>query len=523
MPLKIDSKLTAQKLLPAIERMWELSAQKILSIEKTWKPANGTPVFTVKGRYTSRGWTEWTQGFQFGSAILQFDATGEERFLELGRRKTIELMATHVSHVGVHDHGFNNVSTYGNLLRLMHEGRIEWNDREKDFYELALKVSGAVQAARWTRISSGSGYIYSFNGPHSLFIDTMRSLRSLAIAHKLGHALMGEQDCRISLFLRLLQHAHTTARFNIYEGPRRDGARRDAYDVRGRTAHEAIFNLNDGNFRCPNSQQGYSPFSTWTRGLAWAILGFAEQLEFIAAFTTEEWKAGFGIEPALDEEEGPERRWMLGPLFNAAFVTAEYYNAICCADGIPMWDTGAPNLHRFPANYRDKLADPFNKWESVDSSAATIAAQGLIRLGNLLLTTAQSDHLSPDRWERDLACSWLPLQGKKSKTKYQVDELSENDRREIRKGGMKLRQAGLTIARTLLAEPYLSTNPKHQGLLLHSVYHRPNGWDYIAPGQKVPNGESSMWGDYHLRELALLIQREAKGLPYLTFFGCVPA
>ena len=55
---------------------------------------------------------------------------------------------------------------------------------------------------------------------------------------------------------------------------------RDTYDVRGRTAHESIFNVNDGNYRCPNSQQGYSPFSTWTRGLAWAMLGFAEQLEF---------------------------------------------------------------------------------------------------------------------------------------------------------------------------------------------------------------------------------------------------
>ena len=70
----------------------------------------------MKGKYTSRGWTEWTQGFQFGSALLQFDATGDERFLELGRRKTIELMAPHVSHIGVHDHGFNNISTYGNLL-----------------------------------------------------------------------------------------------------------------------------------------------------------------------------------------------------------------------------------------------------------------------------------------------------------------------------------------------------------------------------------------------------------------------
>jgi hypothetical protein len=27
-----------------------------------------------------------------------------------------------------------------------------------------------------------------------------------------------------------------------------------------------------------------------------------------------------------------------------------------------------------------------------------------------------------------------------------------------------------------------------------------------------------MWGDYHARELALLIKREADGGPYMTFF-----
>ena len=79
-------------------------------------------MFTVAGKYTTRGWTEWTQGFQYGSALLQFDATSEAEFLEIGRRNTVAKMAPHVSHVGVHDHGFNNVSTYGNLLRLMNEG-----------------------------------------------------------------------------------------------------------------------------------------------------------------------------------------------------------------------------------------------------------------------------------------------------------------------------------------------------------------------------------------------------------------
>src|SRR5436190_15807783 len=211
MPTKIDFSLTPQKLLPKIYRLFELSGEKILNLEKSWRPEQGTPVFTVKGKYTSRGWTEWTQGFQYGSALLQFDAMGDKRFLEIGRRGTVERMATHVSHIGVHDHGFNNLSTYGNLLRLMREGKIEWNDREKDFYELALKVSGAVQAARWTRIADGGGYIHSFNGPHSLFIDTMRSLRSLAVAHQLGHVLRGEQDKKISLLDRLVEHAATTA------------------------------------------------------------------------------------------------------------------------------------------------------------------------------------------------------------------------------------------------------------------------------------------------------------------------
>ena len=86
--------------------------------------AQGSPVFTVAGRYSTRGWTEWTEGFQYGSAVLQFDATGKEEFLDYAKVNTIAQMAAHVGHFGVHDHGFNNVSTYGNLLRLMVEGKI---------------------------------------------------------------------------------------------------------------------------------------------------------------------------------------------------------------------------------------------------------------------------------------------------------------------------------------------------------------------------------------------------------------
>ena len=143
------------------------------------------------------------------------------------------------------------------------------------FMNWRLRASGAVQAHRWSTTADGDGYIYSFNGPHSLFCDTMRSLRALALAHRLGHVLWAENDRRISLLERLVQHARTTARYNVYYG---EG--RDIYDVWGRVAHESLFNVNDGQYRCPSTQQGYSPFSTWTRGLSWIMLGYANNSNF---------------------------------------------------------------------------------------------------------------------------------------------------------------------------------------------------------------------------------------------------
>jgi hypothetical protein len=456
--LKIKKSLKPRTLLPAVQRVFELSGEKIRRIERSWKPEQGTPVFTVKGRYTSRGWTEWTQGFQFGSAILQFDATGDEEFLAIGRRKTVECMASHVSHIGVHDHGFNNISTYGNLHRLMVGGRIAANEWELNFYELALKLSGAVQAARWTRLGPDLGYVYSFNGPHSLFSDTIRSMRALVVSHQLGHCLMGEQDESINLFHRALQHAEATARYNVYFGKGRDG-----YDIRGRVVHESIFNLNNGSYRCPSTQQGYTPFSTWTRGHAWVLCGFAEQLEFMES---------------LPNADFP--KWMSKPKAVKRFE--EVASAVCDfwieqspTDGIPYWDTGAPNLHRL-GNWQSRRSDPYNRHEPVDSSAAVIAAQGLMRYGNYLKRTRRAQ------------------------------------------AGARYYQAGLTVAQHLFDEPYLSMDPTHQGLILHSIYHEPNRWDYVPSGRAVACGESSMWGDYHARELALMILREAGDLPPYRFF-----
>ena len=241
------------------------------------------------------------------------------------------------------------------------------------------------------------------------------------------------------------------------------GEGRDVYDECGRAAHESIFNLNDGSYRYPNSQQGYSPFTTWTRGLAWVMLGYAEQLEYIATVDNED------IEPYGGRDEVETM------MLRAARATCDFYLKNTPTDGVPYWDTGAPGLTKLE-DYLARPADPFNDFEPVDSSAAAIAVQGLLRLGRYL------------------------------------------DGKGLTEDGTRYFQAGLTVLETLLDEPYLSTGETHQGLLLHSVYHRPNGWDFVTEGGNVPSGESSMWGDYHLREAALYVQRIAENRPYYAFF-----
>ena len=180
--------------------------------------------------------------------------------------------------------------------------------------------------------------------------------------------------------------------------------------------------------------------------------------------------------PAADFAPYGGKEAVLARFLETAKAAADFYLEHTPTDGVPYWDTGAPGLAEM-GDYLDRPAEPFNDHEPVDSSAAAISAQGLLRLGRWL-----ENHGEPEAGKKYLA-------------------------------------AGLTTAKTLFAEPYLSSDPNHEGLLLHSVYHRPNGWDHIPPGHKVPCGEAAMWGDYHARELALYLLRLAGQGPYLTFYS----
>ena len=85
--MRIDEGITARSLQAKVERTFELAAAKSRALHARWDAAGGSPVYTVEGRYTTRGWTDWTLGFFTGIPILLFDATGDARAAGPGPRQ----------------------------------------------------------------------------------------------------------------------------------------------------------------------------------------------------------------------------------------------------------------------------------------------------------------------------------------------------------------------------------------------------------------------------------------------------
>ena len=145
----------------------------------------------------------------------------------------------------------------------------------------------------------------------------------------------------------------------------RDRVRRHAQTVAdnlvrpdGSTAHWAYFDAATGERITRETYQGYADDSTWARGQAWAILSFSE----LAAGAGDASTAGY--DPALRA---------LG--IATARKTADWFIAHLPGDSVPFWDFDAPGQ---PDIYRD-------------SSAAAIAATGMIRLAALTGESAYRD------------------------------------------------------------------------------------------------------------------------------------
>jgi len=185
-----------------------------------------------------------------------------------------------------------------------------------------------------------------------------------------------------------LRHCLTTRRFLV----RGDGS----------TAHEGIFDLESGEFLRQATQQGSRGDSCWSRGLAWALYGFSISYEY-------------SRDPRFLE---------------TAEACADYYITHCNHDGVPPWDFNAPPESR-------KL---------LDTSAAAIAASGLLRLCRLLHDPVKGHYY----WS-----------------------------------------TGIMMLRTLCEKYVAKKDKKWEGVLKGAVYHL---------HKELGVDESVMWGEYYFVE-----------------------
>ena len=318
--------LPAGELPPSLrQRLGEVLGLCDVSLRRTvetWGADRPAPIWTEGGAWYRQPdmWTDWTPGFYAGQMWLLSKLLRDESWAEKAREHSSPLLPRRFDR-DVHDLGFIFLSSYGRWLEQAAD-----DDPARDELVETMVTAATVQSERWNG-ATGEGFIYSFNGPQSLFIDIMMNVRLLFWAAANG------ADPQVGA--RAIEHTRTSARYLV----RCEGQGLGEED--GSVAHEAIFNTEQGRgeFRCLSTQQGYSPFTCWARGLAWALYGYAYAYG----------ATGYG------------------EFLETAHRCARYYLLNTPSDRVPYWDYGAPGIPDEPR----------------DSSAAAIAGCGLMLLAGL--------------------------------------------------------------------------------------------------------------------------------------------
>ncbi|MBU0476251.1 MAG: glycoside hydrolase family 88 protein [Bacteroidetes bacterium] len=266
------------------------------------------PEFTKDGKYQYREKVNWFSGFIGGELWNMYDITGNEE-LKLRAIKHADSLIQFASIDYTHDMGFIFLPTL-----------VETYKRTGD----VKYKNAAIKAARMLakRFNQNGNYIRAWgklgskNNAGLMIIDTMMNLELLFWA-------AGESG-DYTLYDIAYKHAITCLNENV----------RSDYS----SFHVVEFNPESGEVVKRFTHQGATDESTWARGQAWGIYGFANAYKYT----------------------GDER------FLNASKKMAKYFLNYLPADSVPYWDLSlsGDNVPR-------------------DASAATIAASGLYLLSDL--------------------------------------------------------------------------------------------------------------------------------------------
>jgi unsaturated chondroitin disaccharide hydrolase len=204
------------------------------------------PIHTRVGRwvYEPDPWTSWCDGFLGGQLWLISQHFHDPWFHQKAIDHTRRL-EDRQSDTSVHDLGFIFMPTY-----------LKWAEEEPNEPQNQVLIKASRTLAR--RFQENGGYLCSFRGPESCYVDIMANINLVFYA-----AWQTEDQELLRIATR---HCLTTRR----------------YLVRGdfSTAHEGLFDPSTGQFLRQNTHQGWRSDSCWARGHAWAMLGFTEAYRY---------------------------------------------------------------------------------------------------------------------------------------------------------------------------------------------------------------------------------------------------
>lgn len=300
-----DSEALRQSYMPTWENASNFVVDQVRAIIN--KYPGYLPMYTVHGKWNKEGerWTHWCEGFFPGILWLLYLARGEQQWRDLAERYTRSLEGRKHDRL-VHDLGFIFGSTF-----------LRWYyvSREQHLRDVLIDAGKTLALRR-----QKGGYLASFIGPQSLFIDIMMNVPLIQwVANE-------TKDAQLAHIAE--EHCLVTAKTIV----RADGS----------TAHEGIFDVASGKFVRESTHQGLNDSSAWSRGQAWALYGFTTMSR-------------------LSEKHQSD-------FLATAKKCADYYLQRAPGGTVPQWDFDAPTDSPQP----------------LDSSAAAIACSGLLDLAKLV-------------------------------------------------------------------------------------------------------------------------------------------
>lgn len=319
----IDLKLGISELESKVSRMLE-----------QFRPGQSPHGTDQQGIYDHKEMDCWTSGFWPGILWIMHDMTGQEHFKEAAWDwdRLLEEWLVRPTEDMHHDVGFQFLCTA----------------------VIKYKITGDVDARR--RGLEGANFLAGRFNPAGNFIRAWNW-------DKTGWAII---DCmmNVSLLFWASEEAQDP-RYKHIAVRHADTAMKHFVREDGSVRHIVSFDPETGEFLRAHGGQGFGPDSSWSRGAAWALYGFANTYRYT----------------------GDER------YLNTAKRVAHFYIASLPEDAVPYWDFRLPTLDGEPR----------------DSSAAAIATSGLLELAELVPAHEQRLYRgAAERTLRSLATSYRP-------------------------------------------------------------------------------------------------------------------